>query len=205
MKALLKPLVFLLSLYPALYLLYAVYLAFTGGENLLGPDQAKTLSLETGTWAIRFLILALAITPLRYLFNWPYAWQFRRMIGLFALFYTSLHFLVFLVFILQWEWLQLGLEIAERPYITFGFAAFVPMLLLGLTSFNGLRRKMGRNWKRLHRLVYLINILAVLHVTWIIRSSFGEALLYATLVALFLLYRVLRYYSPGVRRFTLRP
>ena len=205
MKALAKPLVFLLCLLPAGYLFYAVYLAYTGGTNLLGPDPQKALSLATGEWAIRILILALALTPIRYLFNWPYIWQFRRMIGLFAFFYTSLHLLVFLMFLLQWEWRAIGTEIVERPYITIGFSAYVLMTALALTSFNRAQRKLGRNWKRLHRLVYAINVLAVMHVIWIVRSSYQDAVIYGGLVALLLGYRLLRHFSPATRRFTFRP
>jgi sulfoxide reductase heme-binding subunit YedZ len=205
MKAVAKPLVFLLCLLPAGYMFYAVYLASTGGENLLGPDPAKALSLMTGEWAIQILILGLALTPLRYLFNWPYVWRFRRMIGLYAFFYTSLHFLVFLMFLLQWEWAAIGREIAERPYITIGFASYVLMAVLAATSFNRAQRKLGRNWKRLHRMVYAVNVLAVMHVIWIVRSSYKDAVLYGGLVLLLLAYRMLRRISPTVRRFTFRP
>jgi methionine sulfoxide reductase heme-binding subunit len=204
-KALAKPSVFLMCLLPAGYMFYTVYLALTGGPNLLGPDPPKALALMTGEWAIRVLILALALTPIRYLFNYPYIWQFRRMIGLYAFFYTSLHFLVFLMFLLQWEWTAIGREIAERPYITIGFAAYVLMAALAATSFNRAQRKLGRNWKRLHRLVYVINLLAVMHVIWIIRSSYQDAVVYGGLVLLFLGYRMARHYSPAVRHFTFRP
>ena len=199
-----KPCVFILFLLPALALFYAVYLSLTGGENLLGPDPAQTLALETGEWSIRILIASLAITPLRYLLKMPELWSYRRMIGLFALFYISLHLLVFLMFLLQWQWGDIGREIIERPYITVGFTAFLLMLPLGMTSFQAAQRKLGRNWKRLHRLVYIINILAVLHVLWIVRSSYFDALLYGSLVSLCLGYRVLRHYSAAVRQFSFR-
>lgn len=198
-----KPAIFLLSLAPALYLGYAVWLSLTGGANLLGPDPAKELALATGEWAIRFIIFTLALTPIRYLLNWPYAWRLRRMVGLFALFYATLHFLVFLVFLLGLRWAELGNEIAQRPYVTLGFLAFVLMIPLGLTSFQAAQRRMGRNWKRLHRLVYVTAVLAVLHVIWIVRSSYGDAVLYGSLVGLLLGYRLLRKYSTRVRRFTL--
>lgn len=205
MKTLAKPLVFVVCLLPAAYMFYAVYLAFTGGANLLGPDPPKALSLMTGEWAIRALVLALAITPIRYLFNWPYIWQYRRMAGLFAFFYTSLHLLVFLMFLLQWQWSAIGLEIVERPYITIGFAAYILMIALALTSFSRAQRKLGRNWKRLHRSVYAINILAVMHIIWILRSSYQDVALYGGLVVLLLGYRALRHFNPEVRRFTFRP
>jgi sulfoxide reductase heme-binding subunit YedZ len=205
MKALAKPFVFIVFLLPAGYMFYAVFLAYSGGANLLGPDPPKALALTTGEWAIRVLIFALALTPIRYLLNWPYAWQLRRMIGLFAFFYTSLHFLVFLMFLLQWEWGAIGSEIAERPYITIGFAAYVLLTALAATSFNRAQRKLGRNWKRLHRLVYLINLLAVMHVIWIIRSSYQDAVVYGGLVVFLLGYRLLHHYSPVVKHFTFRP
>lgn len=199
-----KVIVFLLFLAPALYYFYAVYLALTGGENLLGPDPASALALATGEWSIRILIASLAITPLRYLLKMPRLWTFRRMIGLFALFYVSLHLLVFLMFLLQWQWADIGTEIIERPYITIGFTAFVLMVPLGLTSTHWAQRKLKRNWKRLHRLVYVINVLAVIHVLWIVRSSYFDALLYGSLVFVLLLYRALHKYVPPVRRFSLR-
>lgn len=204
MKFLLKPLVFVLCLLPAGYMFYAVYLAYTGGENLLGPDPPKTLSLETGEWAIRMLVLSLAISPIRYLFNTPSVWKYRRMIGLYAFFYASLHLFVFLMFLLQWQWTEIGKEILERPYITLGFSAFILMVPLGMTSFDYAQRKLGRNWKRIHRIVYPISILAVLHVVWIVRSSYGDAVLYGGLVFLFLGYRLLRINSLAVRRFSFR-
>jgi sulfoxide reductase heme-binding subunit YedZ len=203
LKPFLKIAVFTICLIPALWLGYAVYLAYTGGENLLGPDPAKMLSLETGKWAIWMLILALSITPLRYLFNKPFLWQFRRMIGLYALFYAVLHFTVFLAFLLQWQWGELSREIVERPYITVGFIAFVLLVPLGLTSTQYAQRKLGRNWKRLHRLVYLTALLAVVHVVWIVRSSIGDAVLYGVLVLVSLSYRLLVLYFPGVKAYSL--
>jgi sulfoxide reductase heme-binding subunit YedZ len=204
-KLLIKPTIFLLCLLPAAYLFYGVYLAFTGGENLLGPDPAQYLSLQTGEWAIRLLIASLAITPLRYLLNMPSLFRFRRMIGLFAYFYVCLHLLVFLWFLLQWQWGNIGLEIRERPFITIGFCAFVLLTPLAATSFNAAQRKLGRNWKRLHRLTYACAILAVMHVIWIVRSSYFDAVLYGGLVLVLLGYRLLRKYSPAVQKFTLFP
>jgi len=197
-----KPIIFILFLTPTLYYFYAIYLAING-ENILGPDPAQALALATGEWSIRILVVVLAITPLRYLLNMPKLWNYRRMIGLFALFYVSFHLIVFLMFLLQWQWSDIGREIVERPYITVGFTAFVLLLPLGLTSFQAAQRKMGRNWKKLHRLVYVISLLAILHIIWIVRSSYFDALLYGSLVFICLGYRILRNYSPAIRKFTL--
>ncbi|MDR0780565.1 MAG: sulfoxide reductase heme-binding subunit YedZ [Pseudomonadales bacterium] len=195
--------VFLLSFYPAGVMFYKVYRAYVGLPVDLGPDPPQTLALETGQWAIRFLVIGLWITPARYLFNAPSLWQYRRMIGLYALFYVVLHFWVFLFFILQLSFADLGQEIVQRPYIMLGFLALVLLLPLGLTSFQAAQRKLGRNWKRLHRLVYVINILAVLHVVWIVRSSYADAVLYGSLVTFALLYRLLRSQVEAVRKFHL--
>jgi sulfoxide reductase heme-binding subunit YedZ len=195
--------VFLLSFYPAGVIFYKVYRAYMGLPVDLGPDPPETLALETGTWAIRFLVIGLCITPVRYLLNAPALWQYRRMIGLYALFYAVLHFLVFLIFILQLSFADLGRELVERPYITLGFMALVLLLPLGLTSTQAAQRKLGRNWKKLHRLVYVINILAVLHIIWIVRSSYGDAVLYGSLVLFALLYRLLRNQVEAVRKFHL--
>jgi len=199
-----KVLVFFTCLSPALWLGYAVWLAWTGGENLLGTDPVKTLTLETGEWALRMLLLALAVTPLRHLFAQPLVWQFRRMIGLYAFFYACLHLLVFLAFVLQWHWLELAQEIVERPYVTVGFASLMLMLPLALTSTLGMRRRLGRNWKRLHRLVYAAGILAILHLLWILRSSTLDARIHGGILAALLTYRVLHSKVPAVRRLTLR-
>lgn len=199
-----KVLVFVACLSPALWLGYAVWLAWTGGENLLGTDPVKTLTLETGEWALRMLLLALAVTPLRYLFAQPLIWRFRRMLGLYAFFYAALHLLVFLAFVLQWHWRELVQEIVERPYITVGFAAVVLMLPLALTSTQGMQRRLGRNWKRLHRLVYVAGILAILHLLWILRSSTLDGWIYGCILAALLMHRVLHSKVPAVRRFTLR-
>lgn len=204
MQKFIKPIVFTLSLVPALWWGYLIWLAYQGDASRLGPDPAKLLSLESGEWSIRFLVLALAITPLRYLFNYPYLWRLRRMIGLYAFFYTTLHFLVFILLLLQLNWADLGREIAERPYITIGFIAYVILFLLAITSFNYAQRKLGRNWKRLHRCVYAASILAVLHLVWIVRSDFGEALLYGALVIALLLYRMMHKISPPIRKFSFR-
>lgn len=204
MQKVIKPVLFIACCLPALWWVYAIWQAYIGNPALLGPDPPKYLSLETGEWSIRMLMAALAITPLRYLFNWPYLWRLRRMVGLFAFFYATLHFLVFLVFILELNLGDLSREVVERPYVTLGFGAYIILCLLAMTSFNYAQRKMGRNWKRLHRTVYVASILAVLHLVWIVRSDFGKALIYATLVLVLLLYRFLHKINPTVRKFTLR-
>ena len=161
--------------------------------NDLGPDPAKTLSLETGRWALRFLLISLAITPLRELSGLPKLILLRRMLGLYAWFYAALHLLVYLMFLLQWRWSEIGSDILERPYITVGFTAFLILTALGVTSNKAMMRRLGRNWKRLHRLIYLAAPLALLHLIWILRTDLFDAVFYGTILVLLLGYRVVRY------------
>ena len=150
------------------------------------------------------LVIALAVTPLRFLLNMPALWRLRRMIGLYAFFYTLLHFLIFLLLLLQLNWADLGVEIVERPYITVGFLSFLILLVLAATSFDTAQRQLGRRWKSLHRLVYIAGMLAIFHLVWIVRSDFADALLYGALVFVLLAYRVLHAKSSVVRQFSPR-
>ena len=160
-------------------------------QNDLGPDPAKELALLTGEWAIRFLLLALAMTPLRQLSGRVEFAQRRRMIGLFALFYASVHFLVWVVFLLGLQWGAILEEVVERPYITVGFSSFVILVALGVTSPRAMVRRLGKNWRRLHRLVYVAGVLAVVHLVWIVRTDLSQALVYGAILAALLGWRVI--------------
>ena len=197
MRKLIKPLVFVLALLPFAVLVLRII------QNNLGPDPVQELSLETGEWTLRFLILALAMTPLRRITNQIEFTRHRRMIGLFALFYASTHLLVWLMFVLEFRWFAIAEEILERPYITVGFTAYLILLALGITSPKFMVRKLGKNWKRLHKLVYVAAILGVLHLLWILRLDIGPAVFCGSLVALLLGYRAwfsLRTRRSGVSR-----
>lgn len=187
MRKLIKPLIFVIALIPLFFLLLRII------QNDLGPDPAQELSLETGEWTLRFLIITLAMTPLRQITKRVEFVRHRRMLGLFALFYATCHFFVWLTFILGFRWYIIIEEIVDRPYITVGFSAYLILLALGITSPKVMVRKLGKNWKRLHRLVYVASILGVVHLLWILRTDIGEAVLYGTLVFLLLGYRVIRY------------
>ena len=160
-------------------------------QNDLGPDPAKELALLTGEWAIRFLLLALAMTPLRQLSGRVEFAQRRRMIGLFALLYASVHFLVWVVFLLGLQWGAILEEVVERPYITVGFSSFVILIALGVTSPRAMVRRLGKNWRRLHRLVYVAGVLAVVHLVWIVRTDLSQALVYGAILAALLGGRVI--------------
>ena len=187
MGKLIKPSVFVFALVPFFALLLRIY------QNDLGPDPAQELSIETGEWTLRFLLITLAMTPLRQITNLLVFVRHRRMLGLFALFYASVHFLSWMSFLLGFRWFAIVEELVERPYITVGFSAFLILIALGVTSPKAMVRKLGKNWKRLHRLVYLAAILGVVHLLWILRTNIGEAVLYGSILALLLGYRIIRF------------
>ena len=186
MVRLVKPVIFFLALIPFIWLLSKVF------QNDLGPDPAQALSIETGEWSLRFLLLTLAITPFRQIFRMVEIAKLRRMIGLFAFFYASIHFLSWMAFILGFRWLAIAEELVERPYITVGFLAYVILFLLGVTSTNSMVRRLGKNWKRLHKFVYAASILAIVHLLWILRTDVTEAVIYGVLLAILLGYRIIR-------------
>ena len=186
MVRLVKPSIFFMALIPFIWLLLKVF------QNDLGPDPAQALSIETGEWALRFLLLTLAITPFRQIFRMVEIAKLRRMIGLFAFFYASIHFLSWMAFILGFRWLAIAEELVERPYITVGFLAYVILFLLGVTSTNSMVRRLGKNWKRLHNFVYAASILAIAHLLWILRTDVTEAVIYGILLAILLGYRIFR-------------
>ena len=186
MVRLVKPSIFFMALIPFIWLLLKVF------QNDLGPDPAQALSIETGEWALRFLLLTLAITPFRQIFRVAEIARLRRMVGLFAFFYASIHFLSWMAFILGFRWLAIAEELVERPYITVGFMAYVILFLLGVTSTNSMVRRLGKNWKRLHKFVYAASILAIVHLLWILRTDVTEAVIYGVLLAILLGYRIFR-------------
>ena len=178
-----KPLLFGACLLPFALLVHGALL----GD--LGANPVERVTDVTGQWGLRLLLLGLAVTPLRRLTGWGWLQRFRRMLGLFAFFYVSLH-------LLTWIWLdkelrlaELAADIVERPYITVGFAAWLLLLPLALTSTAGMMRRLGRNWQRLHRAVYPAAALGVLHHAWQVRADLLEPLVYASMLAILLLAR----------------
>jgi len=150
--------VFLAALAPLAYLL------LRGFNGALGANPVEAILRSLGTWTLVLLLVTLSITPLRWLTGWNWLLRLRRMLGLFAFFYAVLHVTAF-VWLDHWfEWADIVADVAKRPYLTFGFVAFVLMLPLAATSTNAMVRRLGaRRWQRLHRLVYAIGVLGVLH------------------------------------------
>ena len=181
-------LVFIAGLAPLSWIIWATV------TQTIGADPAKAIIWETGTWSINFLWASLAITPMRqaWSFNWP--GRYRRMWGLYGAFYALLHGLAFATFLLGWRLDLLGKELVERPYIVVGFIAVLLLLPLAITSTKGWQKRLGRRWRSLHKLVYPIGLLVLLHIVWQIRSDFFDALLYGSILAWLLGYRLYRWH-----------
>ncbi len=152
----------------------------------LGADPVAAITHATGDWALRLLLLGLAMTPLRRLLGQAWPLRFRRLIGLYAFFYACLHLTTYLVLDLGAYWQQLFADIVKRPYITLGFAAWLLLIPLALTSTRAAMRRLGRRWGQLHRAVYAAAVLGVLHFIWLVKSDLREPLLYAAILAVLL-------------------
>jgi methionine sulfoxide reductase heme-binding subunit len=181
--------VFLLGLAPVAWLSYA---AFT--ENL-GANPIVEITHETGVWTLRLLALTLLITPLRRLTGWNWLIRFRRMIGLFAFFYGTLHFLTYFWLDQFFDLHSILKDIVKRPFITVGFTAFVLLIPLALTSTTGwIRRLGGKRWNRLHRLVYVSAILGVVHYYWLVKADVSRPIRYGAIIGVLLLARLVHTY-----------
>jgi sulfoxide reductase heme-binding subunit YedZ len=187
-----KALIHLLALTPAAILAWQIRAEAVTGSGGLGADPVAEIEHRLGLWALRFLMLTLAITPLRQLMHKPVLLRFRRMLGLYAFFYATLHLTAYLVLDLRGYWAEIFEEIAKRPYITVGFTAWLLLVPLAITSTQAAIRRLGRNWARLHRLVYAVGVLAVLHFWWLVKSDVREPALYAAILATLLGWRVVK-------------
>lgn len=188
-----KALVHALALAPLALLLFQAWQVAAGANiDALGADPVAKIEHRTGTWALRLLLVTLAITPLRQLTGQARLVGFRRMLGLYAFFYASLHLAAFLVLDLGGWWSTIFEEIIRRPFITVGFLAWLGLVPLAFTSTRGWMRRLGRNWGRLHRLVYVVAVLAVVHFWWIVKSDLREPMLYAGILAALLGWRLYR-------------
>ena len=185
-----KPLVFGLSLLPFCWLLLAAI------TNQLGANPAEALSRATGDWTLRFLCGVLAVTPLRVITGTPALARFRRMLGLFVYFYVLLHFLSYSWFDMGFDVAEIAKDIAKRPFILVGFSAFLLLTPLAMTSFNAAIKALGaKRWQLLHKLVYVVAGLAILHFSWMRagKNDFAQVSVYASVLALLLGWRVLQY------------
>lgn len=184
---LLKSILFVLALFP-----FARLVLFTLTDRL-GANPIEFITRNTGDWTLYFLCFTLAITPLRRITGWNWLLKLRRMFGLFAFFYVSLHFMTFFWFDHFFDLAEMWKDVLKRPFITVGFSAFVLLIPLAITSTNGMVRRLGgKRWQWLHRLMYLIVPLGVLHFWWMKagKNLLAQPILFATIVSMLLLFRI---------------
>lgn len=181
-----KPPLFLLCLAPL------AWYAWGAWQDSLGANPIEAVTRGLGTWALNFLLITLAVTPLRKLAGWAWLAPLRRMLGLYAFFYAALHLGTYLWFDQFFDWAAIGKDILKRPFITVGMAAFVLLVPLAATSNAIAIRKLGgRRWKELHRTVYAVGIFAVLHYAWMVKADIAKPLVYAAILVALLGLRAL--------------
>ncbi len=185
-----KPMLFVLCLLPFAWLFYSAL------TNQLGANPAEALIRATGDWTLRFVCIVLAVTPLRSISNTPQLARFRRMLGLFVYFYVVIHLLSYSWFDMGFDVADIAKDIAKRPFILVGFLAFVLLTPLAATSFNAAIKALGaKRWQLLHKLIYAISGLGLLHFFWMRagKNNFAEVFVYAAIIALLLAWRVQQY------------
>jgi len=180
-----KPAVFLLCLIPLGLLVYNFF------TDNLSANPISDITNETGTWTLRFLVVTLSITPVRKMTGWSSLQRFRRMVGLFAFLYVSLHFATYIYLDKFFDWPEVVKDVGKRPFITVGFTAFVLLTPLAATSFDSVMKWMGgKRWRMLHRLVYACATLGVIHYLWLVKADTQRPLMYGAFVAVLLGYRL---------------
>lgn len=159
-------------------------------SSALGPDPGKVIIDRLGLGALVLLLITLSLTPLQKMTSWKGWALVRRQLGLWTFTYAALHFCSYLAFVLGWDFSRLGIELQKRPYVIVGFIAVLGLLPLALTSNRYSMRKLGKQWKQLHRLIYIALVMALLHMCWITRSDIREWLIYASIGGLLLVLRL---------------
>lgn len=180
----LKPLVFAACLVPVALLVLGAF------RQELGANPIEKITHATGDWTLRFLLITLAITPLRRITGINELISFRRMTGLFAFFYGTLHFLTYIWLDKFFDWHEIVKDVYKRPFITAGFTAFVLMIPLAITSTKGWIRRLGKKWTVLHRLIYGSAIAGVIHYIWLVKKDVRKPEIYAAILGGLLLWRV---------------
>lgn len=179
-----KLIIWLVALLPLSWMVYA------GLNNQLGPDPGKALVDGLGLWALRFLLVTLSLRPLRDITHQSIFIRVRRLIGLFCWFYASLHFAASIFYVVGYSWSDLLKAFSEKTYIILGFAAWLMLVPLGVTSNRWSQRRLGRRWVKLHRIIYVIVLFACFHFIWLVRSDYWEPMLYFVFALLLLVLRI---------------
>ena len=184
MRKYFKPGVFILSTIPFLLILYKIYF------NKLGPEPVKEITHFTGEWTLIFICLTLSMTPLKRLTNLTMWVSFRRMLGLFVFFYASLHLLTYIGIDYRFNWQPILDDVFKKKYIFIGFAAWVLLIPLAITSSQKMIKLLKNNWKRLHKLIYIIAIFGSLHYIWLSKTIFFKPLVYLVIMLVLLALRI---------------
>lgn len=188
-----KPLLFVLALLPVALLAYGAW------ADTLGANPIETITRDTGEWTLRLLLITLSISTLRRIAGWSQLIKLRRMLGLFAFFYATLHLFTYLWLDQFFWWSEILADIIKRPFITVGMLAFVLLIPLAVTSTNGMMRRLKKNWLKLHKLIYPIAGLGVLHFFWLVKADYREPIIYLILLSLLLAERY--WHSLKTKRF----
>ena len=180
MPSYVKPIVFLICLIPL------ALMVWDGFHDALGANPIEKITHRTGDWSLRFLLITLTVTPICNISGWRQLYRLRRMFGLFAFFYVCIHFSIYIVFDHFFDINEIVKDIVKRPYVTVGFSAFLLLIPLAVTSTNKMMRRLGKRWKQLHQLVYVIAVLGVLHYLWLVKADLLQPLIHAAVLLLLL-------------------
>ena len=187
----LRPLVFVVCLIPAAWVVFAIASDFFSGTRLLGSNPIKEAEHFTGRWVLRFLMFTLAVTPIRQTLGWNWLQRYRRMLGLFAFAYATMHLSIYFFLDLELAWGDLWADIVKRPYITIGMAAFALLVPLAVTSTAKMVKRLGgKRWAALHRSIYVIVVLGTIHFWMAVKRDITLPLIFALIFAVLLGYRV---------------
>ncbi len=168
-----------------------LWLFFDIAFDNLGSNPIQALHIRLGDWSLRFLCVTLAITPIQTMTKWRGMADYRQMFGLYSFFYATLHLLTYLAIDNNFEWSLIGTDIIESPYIWFGVVAYWVVFALAITSPKWVMKRMGKSWKKLHRLIYIASMAAVIHYFWQLKGNLAEPLLYLIIIFFLLGFRVL--------------
>jgi len=180
----LKPVVFLLCLLPLQWFTWQLF------TDRLGANPIDEIADASGEWTLRLLLIVLAMTPMKRLLGWSWPIRIRRMLGLFAFFYACIHLMIYLWLDQFFDWQEILLDILDRPFITVGMLAFALSIPLAVTSNRMMVKRLGKSWKKLHRLAYLLPALGVVHYWWLVKADVFEPLVYGLVLLALLAFRL---------------